>query len=152
MSHSGETRREGPATRHVRFKDVLLVEEDETWALALKDALSAGGYRVNLALGLPEAVAALRRKSPELLLVSALLGEQASESLLRELEGRRVPPPVLLVGTRRGESRWEAWNSLSTLSRVEQPFTLGDVLESARAVLGSPWEDVIRQGDPEASA
>ena len=71
MSNPGASGGERPATRHVRFKDILLVEEDETWALALRDALSEGGFRVTLALSLYEAVRTLRRKAPDLLAVSA---------------------------------------------------------------------------------
>jgi DNA-binding response OmpR family regulator len=121
-----------PATRHVRFKEILIVEDDETWALGLRDALAKGGYRVSLALALYEAVRRMREKVPDLFVVSALLGEQAAETLLRELEGLRVPPPILLVGPRPGEIRWEAWRSLPSLSVVGQPFELADVLEGAR--------------------
>jgi DNA-binding response OmpR family regulator len=150
MSNPGESRRDGSATRHVRFKSVLLVEEDETWALAVMDALSEGGYRVALAGSVDEALRALRHKSPDLLLVSALLGEAASETLLRELEALKLPPPVLLVGSRKGESRWRAWRSLAFVTAVEQPFELPDVREAAEALLGAPWEDLIEGAGPDA--
>lgn len=151
MSDTGASRQEGPATRHVRFKEILVVEDDETWALALQDALSGGGYRVNLTMSLYDAVRAVR-KSPDLVLVSALVGDQVSEALLREIESVKLPPPVLLVGTRKGEARWEAWKSLPCLSKVGQPFQLVDVLEAARAILGSPWEDLTGEADQQAQA
>lgn len=152
MSHPGESGPHGPGTRHVRFKEILVVEEDETWALALRDALCEGGYRVTLVLSSQHAASAVRQKQPDLLLVSALLGNEASEFLLREIESLRVPPPLLLVGARRGETRWEPWKSLPYATEVRQPFQLVDVLEAARAVLGSAWEDLTGGEDLEASA
>src|SRR4051794_39897441 len=127
MDNSGESPGGVPATRHVRFKEILLIEEDETWALALNDALSEGGYRINLAASLQDAVRALRKKSTDLVLVSALLGESASEVLRLELESLKVPPPVLLVGTRPADARWRCWTSLPFVSSVDQPFQLPDV-------------------------
>jgi DNA-binding response OmpR family regulator len=147
MSNPVESRRDGPATRHIRFKEVLLIDEDETWGLALQDALSAGGYRVHLAVSLYDTVREVRKKLPDLMVISALLGNHVSESLLREIEGISLPPPVLLVGARTGEVRWEAWKSLPCLSTVPQPFKLTDVLEAASALLGSPWEDLTGEGD-----
>jgi DNA-binding response OmpR family regulator len=149
MNNPGVSGGERPATRHVRFKEILLVEEDETWALALKDALSEGGFRVNLALSPSEAVRSLRRKSPDLVAVSALLGDEASELLLHELECLKLPPPVLLVGPRAGEKRWENWKALPVLSSVGQPFDLADVRQAARAILGSAWEDLMDGTGPD---
>jgi DNA-binding response OmpR family regulator len=146
MSNPGDAR-SGSATRHVRFKTVLLVEEDETWALAVMDALSEGGYRVSLSGAVDEAVRALRQKPPDLLLVSALLGEAASDVLLRELESLKLPPPVLLVGPRKGEARWQSWRFLACVSAVEQPFELPDIRQAVEAILGAPWEDLIDGSD-----
>jgi DNA-binding response OmpR family regulator len=143
MSNPGDSRRDGPATRHVRFKEILLVEDDATWALALNDALSEGGYRITPAASTPDAVRSLRQKPSDLVIVSALLGEAASEMLRVELEHLKVPPPVLLIGTRPGDARWDSWTSLPFVSAVEQPFELPDVREAARAILGTPWEDLV---------
>ena len=152
MSGATASNGDGSITRHVRFKEIVVVETDETWALALRDALVEDGYRVSPVLGIYEAARRIRRNPGDLFLVSALLGEQESETLLRELESARVSPRVLLVGSRTAEARWAAWSSLPYMSVVGQPFTLEDVRSAARAILGEPWVDLAGGDDSDSSA
>src|SRR5882672_6253514 len=92
-----------------RFKEILIVDEDEAWALVLRDAVAGGGFSVALAASIEEAVRKVKDKSPDLLLVSCLLDVPLAETLLGELESLKVPPPVVLVGLRPGDNRWDGW-------------------------------------------
>jgi len=129
-------------TRQVRFKEILIVDQDEAWALVLRDAVAGGGFRVALAASIEEAVRKVKDQSPDLLLVSCLLEVELSQTLLGELECLKVPPPVVLVGLRPGDDRWNGWKQRRFVSVVPQPFKSRDVLDVALALLGSTWEDV----------
>lgn len=129
-------------TKPVRFKEILIVDQDEAWALVMRDAVAGGGFCVALATTIEEAVRKVRDKSPDLLLVSCLLDVEAFGALLGELDSLNVPPPVVLVGHRYGDPRWDAWRERHYVSVVKQPFKSRDVLDVALALLGTTWEDL----------
>lgn len=129
-----------PSTRHARLKRLLVVDQDEEWAEPLRDALAEAGYRLSLAAGAHEAIRQLLDHTPDLVVVSTLVGDRALDTLLSEFQSCATPPPVLLVAGLRGERRWEAWRTLPCVSIIRQPFRMGDVVEAARALVGDPWE------------
>lgn len=129
-------------TKAVRFKEILIVDKDEAWALVLRDAVAGGGFCVSLAASIEEAVRKVREKPPDLLLVSCLLEVQAAETLLGEIERLQVSPPVVLVGWRYGDAQWNGWQQRRFVSVVKQPFKSRDILDVALALLGSTWEDL----------
>lgn len=141
MSLSEGSFEQRPSTRHARFKRILVVDQDEEWGEPLRDALDAVGYRLSLAAGAHEAIRQIQDRPPDLLVVSALVGDRALDTLLSELQSQATPPPVLLVAGLRGERRWEGWRTLPVVSLVRPPFTLDDVVEAARSLVGEPWID-----------
>lgn len=133
-------------TKAVRFKEILIVDQDEAWALVLRDAVAGGGFCVSLAASVEEAIRKLREKAPDLLLLSCLLDVDAAAALLGEIERLDPPPPVVLVGLRHGDPRWNGWQERRFVSVVKQPFKSRDVLDVALALLGSTWEDLTGSG------
>lgn len=131
----------GPETRLVRFKQILVVDQDEAWALVMRDAVARGGFCVVLATTIEEAVRLLREQPPDLTLVSCLLDLQAAQALLFEIETQKRAAPVVLVGYKDGDSRWEPWRSRPFVTVIPQPFKSQDVLNSVRTLLDSSWED-----------
>ncbi len=129
-------------TRHVRFKEILIVDQDETWALVMRDAVAGGGFAVALATTIEEAVRKVRDKSPDLLLVSCLLDPESTHSLRQEIDSLKVPLPVVLVGLRPEDHRWDFWKDRRYVSAVRQPFKSRELLDVALALLGTTWEDL----------
>jgi len=129
-------------TRPVRFKEILVVDLDEAWALVMRDAVAGGGFCVNIATTLEEAIRKLRHRAPDLLLVSCLLDAERAESLLQEIDRLPSVPPVVLVGMRYGDRQWDSWKERRYVSVVKQPFKSRDVLDVALALLGSTWEEL----------
>lgn len=129
-------------TKPVRFKEILIVDRDEAWALVMRDAVAGGGFRVALASTIEEAVRKVREDSPDLLLVSCLLDVEASQPLLDEVSALPTPAPVVLVGSRYGDRRWEGWTGRPFVSVVKQPFKSKDLLDVALALLGTTWEQL----------
>ncbi len=129
-------------TRQVRFKEILIVDQDEAWALVLRDAVAGGGFCVSLATTVEEAIRKVREKTPDLLLLSCLLDVDAAAPLLSEIERLKVPPPAVLVGLRHGDGRWDGWRTRHFVSVVKQPFKSRDILDVALALLGTTWEEL----------
>jgi DNA-binding NtrC family response regulator len=129
-------------TKAVRFKEILIVDRDEAWALVLRDAVAGGGFCVALAPSVEEAMRKIREKPLDLILVSCLLSVDEAAQLLGEIERIESPPPVVLIGPRHGDNRWDVWKSRPFVSVVKQPFKSRDILDVALALLGSTWEEM----------
>jgi DNA-binding NtrC family response regulator len=129
-------------TRQVRFKEILIVDQDEAWALVMRDAVAGGGFTVALAPTVEEAVRKVRLKTPDLILLSCLLNVETARSLLQELDSLKTPPPVVLVGLRYGDPQWDEWKERRYVSFVKQPFRSKQLLDVALALLGTTWEEL----------
>jgi DNA-binding response OmpR family regulator len=129
-------------TKQVRFKEILIVDQDEAWAFVMRDAVAGGGFCVTIATSLEEAVRKVRVKTPDLILVSCLLDVERAQALLSEIEQLPSTPPVVLVGMRHGDVQWDAWKQRRFVSVVPQPFKSRDILDVALALLGSTWEEL----------
>lgn len=145
MTSSDKTNPEDE-TREVRFKEILIVDRDEAWALVLRDAVAGGGFCVSLAASVEEAIRKVRGKPPDLVLMSCLLNVQDSEALISEIERLGQPPPVVLVGLRHGDTQWNGVQSRRFVSVVKQPFKSRDILDVVLALLGTTWEDLTGNG------
>jgi DNA-binding NtrC family response regulator len=129
-------------TRKVRFKEILVVDQDEAWALVMRDAVAGGGFCVALATTTGEAQRKMREKRPDLVLLSCLMDPDASQALLAELDWFETPPPVVLVGLAYGDARWDSWRGRAYVSLVRQPFRSRQLLDIALALLGTTWEEL----------
>jgi CheY-like chemotaxis protein len=129
-------------TRKVRFKEILVVDQDEAWALVMRDAVAGGGFTVALASTVGEALRKMREKRPDLVLLSCLMDPQDSQAILGQLDAFETPPPVVLVGLSYGDERWDAWRGRSYVSLVRQPFRSRQLLDVALALLGTTWEEL----------
>jgi len=129
-------------TRKVRFKEILVVDQDEAWALVMRDAVAGGGFCVSIAGTVEEALRKIRERRPDLVLLSCLMDPQESQALLGELDRSGKPPPVVLVGLSYGDARWDSWRGRSFVSLVRQPFRSRQLLDIALALLGTTWEEL----------
>ena len=134
-------------TRQVRFKEILIVDQDEAWALVMRDAVAGGGFTVALASTIEEAVRKVRAKTPDLVLLSCLLNAETAQELLREIDALKTPPPVVLVGLRYGDTKRDAWKERRYVSFVKQPFRSKQLLDMALALLGTTWEELTGSSD-----
>jgi DNA-binding NtrC family response regulator len=146
MSHPEQSGSEED-TRAVRFKEILIVDQDEAWALVMRDAVAGGGFTVVMASTIDEAVRKVRHKTPDLVLLSCLLNVDTAQALLRELDSLKTPPPVVLVGLRYGDRQWDEWKERRYVSFVKQPFRSRQLLDMALALLGTTWEALTGGAD-----
>jgi DNA-binding response OmpR family regulator len=143
MDTHGHSLGERPSTRHVRYKKVLLVDHHEGWGEPILDVLTDRGYKVVVASGAGAAANAMDRGPVDLVVVCAMVGEEMMTKLLEYLQGEACPPPVLLVAALHGDHRWEAWRQLPCTAVLRPPYTMADVVEAVKALVGSPWQDLM---------
>ncbi len=113
---------------------ILIVEDDDLTARALRSVLRGAGYAsIDVAKTLDEARAAIEAKAPHLALVDIGLGEESGLTLGRELADRRVA--VLYVSGRSDEATIERASETRPTGFVVKPFTNSQLLASVRMAL-----------------
>ena len=78
-------------------KTVLLVEDDEDIVVTLSKRLESWGLRVVGALTGPEALAAMERARPDVILLDLLMPGMSGIDVLEELRSRGAAPPVIVL-------------------------------------------------------
>jgi DNA-binding response OmpR family regulator len=137
MSVSGHSLGERPSTRHVRLKKVLVVERDPFWGQAIQTALEQCGYYLNRVSEPWEGRRRAFERAYDLVILGDSLGDGAIHAILEEMMRRPEMPPVLVVGAMKRKPEADAAPVLSMLRR---PCTIEDVVDAARALAGSPWD------------
>ncbi len=145
MPRAGFSLEEHPPTRHLRYKRILVVDPEDQWSRPIRDALEDCGFYVYAASGPREGARRFSDRAADLLVVSTFGGDRALRHVLEELQALSEPPPVLVVAALNGEMRWEAWQALPRVTRIRQPFTIDDIVQAARSVLGNCWVDDERE-------
>lgn len=127
------------ATRRVRFKRVLILEQDELWCGAVQAALAAGGYRSCAQSSAEAGLERLHNRPFDLVIVSCGMGDGVLEILSRNLGGLRVPPPLVVIETADDAGRSEAWRFLKPAATLRRPCASREVLAVTESLLGPPW-------------
>ena len=111
---------------------VAIVDDDEGLRESLSDLLEDEGYAVETYATAEKALEALTdRGAPDLILLDYKVPEMGAETLVRALDARGIPSPILLVT---GASRDDISESLLPfVAVVQKPFGIGDFLETVAA-------------------
>ena len=124
---------------------ILVVEDEDTMIAGLDYALKREGYDVMLAKDGESALALLRAKAPDLVLLDIMLPRRSGFDVLAALrrEGRAVP--VILLTAKGQEIDKVKGFDLGADDYVTKPFSLAELLARIRARLrrrASDAEDV----------
>ena len=84
--------------------DVLIVEDDAAIAEMYRVQLEADGYRVRIAGTADEAMSAIDRGAPDLVLLDVLLPGRDGFALLEDLRRANDPAPPVVILSNYGES------------------------------------------------
>ncbi|MEO6594453.1 MAG: response regulator transcription factor [Planctomycetota bacterium] len=114
---------------------LLLVEDDRTLRVALRDAFVGEGHAVELAADGHEARAALREQRFDLVVLDVMLPGPSGLELLRELRQRDADTPVLLLTARGEEGDKVLGLELGADDYVSKPFSLRELLARVKAML-----------------
>ena len=124
---------------------VLVVEDHPELRHVLRDALAAEGYEVLSASDEPEAIALLRDRPVDLLVVDLPGSADEAGDVLATLPEEFPELPIIVVaeGGRGADIFFGPWETSGTRRTLHRPFKLSDLLAAAGDVLGEPVESAL---------
>ncbi len=114
---------------------VLVAEDERALRTLLRNNLSFAGYRVLEAADGEDAVRRIVAERPDAVVLDVGLPGRDGLSVLRELRGRGLGTPVLLLTARAEESDRIAGLDQGADDYVVKPFSIGELLARIRALL-----------------
>jgi DNA-binding response OmpR family regulator len=118
---------------------VLLIEDEPNIIEAIRFILSRDGWSVDVHSDGKTAVDAVRRRSPDLVILDVMLPNRSGYDILRDLRGDPAftTLPVLML-TARGQTQDREMAERLGVSRfMTKPFSNAEVLSSVRELAGS---------------
>ena len=123
------------AESKLRFKRVLIVDNEHTLRKLLVRNLKSSGHEIQEARTAAEAIAYTEKQEPDLILLDVNLPDRSGLDVLRELRTRGKKTPAIIISrTRIPKSRLE---ELKPMAYLPKPFPLEALL---RIVAGEPEE------------
>lgn len=116
--------------------NVLVIDDDQGIRLLIRDALRDEGIEVETTSTLREAIAALARCAPDVVVLDLRLPDADDELLRRTLQGRPAGV-ILLSGAMELEQRARRIGAHASLAK---PFELDDLLAAVGRFLPHPPE------------
>lgn len=115
---------------------VLVIEDDETVAEAVRINLTAEGYEVVHAPDGPSGLAAAARRPPDVVLIDLVLPEADSWSVLTDLREHAHPDlPIIVLASRVMPVDKVRGYNLGATAYLNKPFTAGELAEKVRDVV-----------------
>jgi len=114
---------------------LLLVEDDRAIRTVLRDALQNDGHQVTTAADGDEALAALRSRKFDLLVLDVLLPGPSGLEILQAVRKRDQKTPVLLLTARSSEGDKILGLELGADDYVTKPFSLRELRMRVRVLL-----------------
>jgi len=124
-------------------KHLLVVEDDAHIRLGLCDALRAEGYDVTDCCHGGEAVALIRQRTPDLVVLDIMLPGKSGYEVCREVRAAKSRVPILMLSAKGQEIDKVVGLELGADDYVTKPFSLRELLARVQALL--------RRAAPEAN-
>lgn len=137
---------EGPVT-------VLIVEDEEPLADAIRYNLEREGWRVEVAADGRRAVERFRTSAPDLVILDLMLPEMSGLDVCRLIRGES-DAPIIMVTAKGAEADKVAGLEVGADDYVTKPFSMRELVSRARANLRrarrtvSPTADDVLRGGP----
>lgn len=112
----------------------LVVDDEDAVRTSIARALKANGYDIAEASSGDEALVALGRQPPDLLVLDVLMPGRDGISVVRELRAQRNSLPVLIVSARDEVDARVAGLDAGADDYLVKPFALAELLARARAL------------------
>jgi two-component system KDP operon response regulator KdpE len=121
-----------------RYRNVLVIEDDETFCRVVARSLEAYGVEVRSVASVQAALGAIAERRPDLLLLDIGLPDRTGWDLLRALRAQQVEIPTVILSAARVPP--ERLSEFRPLAYVRKPFPLEALL---RVVVGAPAADIV---------
>lgn len=117
---------------------ILLVDDEQKFALALRQGLEEEGYEVETAFSGEAALRSLESRTPDLILLDIMLPRRGGLSILHELrrDGQHIPV-LLLTALQSVEDRVHGLDAGAD-DYLAKPFAFPELLARIRALLRRP--------------
>lgn len=117
---------------------ILIVGDDPAVRAVLVDVLEDEGYAVHVAVSGLDALAAIQRQAPALVLLDLQMPELDGIGLVEALRRQGAVPPLLVITASLEAERWAA--EVGAYSYLPKPFTLDALLGRIHAIMaeGAP--------------
>src|SRR3954466_591008 len=116
-------------------KHLLVVEDDAHIRLGLSDALRSEGYDVTECCHGGEAVALVRQRTPDLVVLDIMLPGKSGYDLCREIRATKSRVPILMLSAKGQEIDKVVGLELGAADYVTKPFSLRELLARIQALL-----------------
>jgi two-component system response regulator MprA len=116
---------------------VLIVDDEPTIVSLIEGVLGERGYRVSTALNGQEALDAVIRDRPSLVLLEIHVPIIGGEGFVTELVARRIDVPVVAMTAGPGAARWA--RKMGVQGALSKPFSVAELLAAVErlAAVGS---------------
>ena len=123
---------------------VLVVEDEESYRLALESALRLEGYHVEVATDGADGIARFTEHIPDIVLLDLLLPDTYGTDLLRRMHAI-APVPVLIISAVNAELDVVLGLELGAADYVTKPFRLRELVARMHTILRrvSPPDEVV---------
>jgi two-component system, OmpR family, copper resistance phosphate regulon response regulator CusR len=123
---------------------VLIVEDEPLIARFLARGLRSEGYTVGVAGNGEIAIRRLEQRACDLVILDLMLPDVDGFEVLREVSGRRLGVPVLVLSARRSVETKVAALDAGASDYLAKPFALDELLARVRALLRRGPADAAR--------
>ena len=107
---------------------ILLVDDEPTVGLLMKEALRQRGHRVVLAATIAKAYSDLIAQSFDVILLDLQIGDERGEDLILRLRASgRVVPPVIVVSAKPTLLIHTAVKEIGAAASVQKPCAVGEI-------------------------
>lgn len=121
---------------------ILLIEDDQAVAQAVRDGLMQEGYRVTWRNKGGEGVAFAQRSQPHLLILDVRLPDGSGFDFCRSLRQQGLRMPVLMLTVRNDEVDKVLGLEMGADAYMTKPFSLRELLATVRALLRRAYGDL----------
>ena len=132
---------------------VLVVEDDEAMAVALKDGFSYEGHEVIVARDGEEGLNFAREEKPDIMILDVMLPKMTGLEVCKLLRGEGSDLPIIMLTARGQEIDKVLGLKLGADDYVTKPFSIGELVARIRALFRRagrsvrPSQAEIRIGD-----
>jgi DNA-binding response OmpR family regulator len=116
-------------------KHILIVEDDAHIRLGLTESLRAEGYEVTDCSAGSEAVALVRQRRPDLVVLDIMLPGKSGYDICREIRAAKNRVPILMLSAKGQEIDKVVGLELGADDYVTKPFSLRELIARVQALI-----------------
>lgn len=116
--------------------DVLLVEDEETLTLIIKDTLEGQGFRIRLAKDGEEGLRRFFEEKPDVLVADVMMPRMDGFEMVRRIRRQDKQTPVLFLTARSATSDVVEGFELGGNDYLKKPFGMQELIVRIKALLG----------------